>query len=159
MRKTVGRRQNIIQIRQDFMFLTNQPIQLEKFLTQKPDPSCGAVASFVGVVRNHHEEKLVKRIYYECYRPMAEKQIQEIIERIKKESGVHDIRVQHRIGWLEVSETAVVIVVTAAHREAAFSACRAVIEGIKQKVPIWKKEVYTDNASQWVSQCQSMESS
>ena len=132
------------------MHITNRPIPLENFLTQKPDESCGAVASFAGVVRNHHQGRAVKRIYYDCYRTMADQQIQAMIAQLKKEFRVHEIRILHRVGWLEVGDVAVVIVVSAPHREAAFSACRSVIEEIKQKVPIWKKEVYADNASQWV---------
>lgn len=132
------------------MFITGEPIRLADFLAQKPSPSCGAVASFVGVVRDHHEGRQVKKIYYDCYWPMANRQIREIIDSARKESGVEEIRVLHRIGWLEVGEAAVVIAVSAPHREEVFSACRIVIEGIKTTVPIWKKEIYTDGSYEWV---------
>ncbi len=132
------------------MFITDKPIRLEDFLVQKQSPSCGAVASFVGVVRNHHQGKPVSRIYYDCYPTMADKQIQQIIEKMKQEYGVDDIRVVHRIGWLEVGEAAVAITVSAAHRQEAFSACRQVIEQIKTTVPIWKKEIYADGSCEWV---------
>lgn len=131
-------------------WITKKPIDLAKFLTERPSYSCGAMASFVGVVRNHHQGKSVSKIYYDCYRPMANRQIQEIIDSAKKESGVEEIQVLHRIGWLEVGEAAVAIAVSAPHREEAFSACRAVIEEIKTTVPIWKKEVYTDGTYEWL---------
>ncbi len=131
-------------------WVTDQPIDLVKFLIEKPDLSCGAVASFMGVVRNHHQGKPVSRIYYDCYPAMADQQIQQIIEKVKQEYGVDDIRVVHRIGWLEVGEVAVAIAIGAAHRQEAFYACRQVIDQIKAKVPIWKKEVYADGTGEWV---------
>ena len=94
------------------------------------------MASFVGVVRNHHRGKSVVKIYYDCYPTMADKQIQQIIEKVKQEYGFDDIRVVHRIGWLEVGEAAVAIAVSAAHREEAVSACRAVIQQIKINLPL-----------------------
>lgn len=132
------------------MFITDKPIRLAGFLAQKPSPSCGAVASFVGVVRGHHEGRQVKKIYYDCYSTMADRQIHEIIDSTKKEFGVDEIRVVHRIGWLEAGEAAVTITVSAAHRREAFSACQRVIDRIKSKVPIWKKEVYADGTYEWV---------
>lgn len=132
------------------MFITGKPIHLEDFLAQRPSPSCGAVASFVGVVRGHHEGRQVKKIYYDCYWPMASRQIRGIIDNARNEFGVEEIRVLHRVGWLEVGEAAVAIVVSGVHREEAFSACRQVIEQIKARVPIWKKEVYTDGTDEWV---------
>src|SRR3989338_3294579 len=114
------------------MFITSNPIRLEDFFTQKPSPSCGAMASFVGVVRNHHRGKSVVKIYYDCYPTMADKQIQQIIEKVKREYGVDDVRVAHRIGRLEVGETAVAIIVSAPHRQEAFSACRQVMDQIKK---------------------------
>ncbi len=132
-------------------WVTDKPIDLAKFLAQKPSPSCGAVASFVGVVRNHHQGKSVSRIYYDCYPKMANQQIQQIVEKTRQDYAADDIRVLHRVGWLEVGEVAVAITVSAAHRQEAFSACRAVIEGIKTTVPIWKKEIYTDGTYEWVT--------
>ena len=81
---------------------------------------------------------------------MAEKQIQQIMEKVKREYGVDDVRVVHRIGWLEVGEAAVAITVSAPHRQEAFSACRQVMDQIKKRIPIWKKEVYADGTGEWV---------
>src|SRR3989338_1977143 len=120
-------------------FITNDPISLDQFFKEKPDPSCGALASFVGVVRNRQEGREVKKLYYECYLSMANQEIRRIVDEVKKEYGVGDVQVLHRVGWLEVGEVAVAILVSAVHREEAFSACRSVIDQIKKQVPIWKK--------------------
>lgn len=131
-------------------YITDQPIGLDGYLSKVPHPSCGAVSTFMGVVRNHQNGKCVKTLYYECYQTMAEKQIRLIVDRIRERWSVHDIFVQHRIGWLEVGEIAVVIAVHSAHRDEAFAACRSIIDEIKRTVPIWKKEVYEDDTSEWV---------
>lgn len=133
------------------VFITTEPISLMDFLISQPDESCGAVASFVGIVRDHHAGHKVKKLYYDRYPSMADQEIGLIVDQVKKEHGVNEIKVLHRIGWLEVGEAAVVIAVTATHRSEAFSACKAVIDQIKERVPIWKKEVYVDGTSEWVS--------
>lgn len=132
------------------MFITDQPISTEEFLNGVPDPSCGASVIFEGIVRNHQNGKPVEKLYYECYESLANHQIGLIVDEVKKRYGVDHIRVLHRIGWLKVGDVAVVVEVRAAHREEAFQACRAVIDEIKKKVPIWKKEVFTDGSSEWV---------
>ncbi len=132
------------------MFITDKPVPLNEFLNRAPSSSCGAVATFVGIVRNHHEEKKVKGLYYDSYRSMAEKEIAALIVGIKKKVCVDEILVLHRVGWLEVGEAAVAVWVSAAHREDAFKACRMAIDGIKKNVPIWKKEVYEDSTQDWV---------
>ncbi len=132
------------------MFITDKPIPLNEFLSRAPSRSCGAVATFVGVVRDHCEGKKVKRLFYDSYLAMAEKEIAAIIEDIKKKIPIGEIRVLHRVGWLEIGEAAVAIWVSAAHREEAFKACRMAIDGIKKNIPIWKKEVYVDESEEWV---------
>lgn len=132
------------------MFITDKPILLNEFLSRAPSRSCGAVATFVGVVRDHHEGKKVKRLFYDSYRPMAEKEMAALIVGIKKRFPVDEILVLHRVGWLEVGEAAVAIWVSAAHRQEAFKACRMVIDEIKKQLPIWKKEVYEDFSETWV---------
>ncbi len=131
-------------------FITREPIRLEDFLSS-PNASCGASAFFVGRVRNHHAGHKVQKLFYDCYEPMAEKEIQRIAEAVKKETGVDEIRVLHRIGWLGIGEIAVVIEAHSAHRDEAFKACRNVIELIKCDVPIWKKEIYADGKQSWIS--------
>jgi molybdopterin synthase catalytic subunit len=131
--------------------LTKEPIFTDQFLSAQPDPSCGAAASFVGIVRNHHLGRSVVKLFYECYEPLAEKQVGLIVDRAMKQWPVREIRVLHRIGWLQVGDVAVAIAVHTSHREEAFSACRYVIEEIKKSVPIWKREVFGDGTEQWVT--------
>ena len=132
------------------MFITDDPINLSEFFSKEVDPTCGATASFVGVVRDHDHGKPVQKLYYECYVSMADKQIRAILENAKRCWPVRNVQVLHRIGWLNVGEAAVVISVSSAHRDEAFAACRYMIEEIKGKVPIWKKEVFKDGTSEWV---------
>lgn len=129
--------------------ITREPIHLKDFLSE-PAPSCGATAFFAGRVRNHHEGRQVQRLFYDCYEPMAEKEILRIIKTVKHETCVEVLRVLHRIGGLEIGEIAVVIEAHSAHRDEAFRACREVIERIKRDVPIWKKEIYVDGQESWV---------
>ena len=133
------------------MFITQDPIRLERFFSFSPQPSCGALASFVGIVRNHDHGRAVKKLFYECYFSMAEKMIGQVIEEAKREYGVDEILVRHRVGSLEIGEAAVAIMVSAVHRAEAFAACRFVIEQIKTKVPIWKKQIFEEGDGEWVS--------
>ncbi len=132
------------------MLITNQPIDLNEFTAVRPSEDCGGSAYFIGRVRNHHEGKKVKRLFYECYKPMAEKEISKIISIIALETNVIEIHVIHRIGWLEVGDIVIAISASGAHRAEAFDACRKVIDRIKEHVPIWKKEVYEDATHDWV---------
>lgn len=132
------------------MHLTGGPIILNDFFSETPDPSCGAECSFVGLVRNRDHGRRVSRLHYEAYAPMAEKMIADIILDTEKRWPVSRIRVLHRIGTLEIGEAAVAVAVSAAHRDEAFRACRFVIDEIKQRVPIWKEEIFEDGSSEWV---------
>ena len=132
------------------MLITDQPIDLNSFTGKIPLSDCGGSAFFVGRVRDRNEGKRVRRLFYECYRPMAEKEIQKIIRTAIAETGARQIDVVHRIGWLEIGEIAVVVSASGEHRGEAFEACRQVIDRIKENVPIWKKEVYEDTTHDWV---------
>ena len=133
------------------MYITNEPIDLGDFFSFTPAKSCGAVATFAGIVRDHDHGRPVKKLYYDCYASMAELMITTFVEEAKNQWGVNEIRVSHRIGGLEIGEVAVAISVSSTHRTEAFEACRFMIEGIKKKVPIWKKEIFEDGMSEWVS--------
>ena len=132
------------------MLITDQPIDLNAFIEVRPPQDCGGNAFFVGRVRDHNEGKRVRRLYYECYEPMAKKQIQKIIEAAIATTGAREIRVVHRIGYLEVGDIALAVSASGAHRKEAFEACRRVIDRIKEDVPIWKKEIYEDSTHDWV---------
>lgn len=132
------------------MYITQEPIRLEKFFSAMPEQSCGALASFVGIVRDHDHGRPVEKLYYECYASMAERAIENVVRESRKQWPIEDIRILHRIGSLEIGEVAVAIAVSSVHRDEAFLACRFAIEEIKTKVPIWKKEFYKDGAQAWV---------
>ncbi|MFN2443484.1 MAG: molybdenum cofactor biosynthesis protein MoaE [Thermoanaerobaculia bacterium] len=102
--------------------------------------SDGAIVTFEGTVRDHHEGHGVESIFYEAYRPLAEKEIGRILAGIEDEMPGVAVDVVHRLGLLQVGDVSIAIVAVASHRAEAFEACRAAIDRIKQTVPIWKKE-------------------
>lgn len=108
------------------------------------DPSCGGLAYFVGKVRNRNLGYDILHLEFSSYRPMAEREMQHLAKDILANTGAAKLYVAHRIGLLQVGETAVIIGAAAIHRAAAFDACRAMIDQLKERVPIWKKEVSTE---------------
>src|SRR3954451_1216480 len=103
-------------------------------------PSDGAYVLFEGVVRNHHEGKAVESIFYDAYRPMAEKEIAKIVDEARSTYAEVAIDVVHRLGQLVVGDSSIAIVAASPHRADAFAACRTIIDRIKETVAIWKKE-------------------
>ena len=132
------------------MYITEKPIELEKFFSAMPESSCGALASFAGIVRDHDHGRPVRKLYYECYTQMAQRAMENVVREAAVRWPIREIRILHRIGELQISDVAVAIAVSSVHRDEAFLACRFAIEEIKTKVPIWKKEFYKDGAHAWV---------
>lgn len=118
---------------------------------QLVDPAAGAYASFEGRVRNHNEGRDVRRLEYEAYEELGRKEGDRIVEEALARFPVSKARCVHRLGVLELGELAVWVGVTAAHREAAFEACRYIIDETKLRVPIWKKEHYVAGDSGWIN--------
>lgn len=110
----------------------------------------GGIDVFIGTVRDATKGKKVVRLEFEAYEPMAVSEMKKIAEAALEKWPVHKILIHHRTGLLNIGEVAVVIVVSAAHRDAAFDACRYAIDTLKQTVPIWKKEVFEDGEV-WVA--------
>jgi molybdopterin synthase catalytic subunit len=106
----------------------------------------GAVVTFDGFVRNQTHGRATQYLEYEAYRPMALAKLQEIGAQLHEKFAIHRVAILHRLGRLEVGETSVFIAVSAAHRSAAFDACRFAIDTLKRTVPIWKKEFFADGA-------------
>ena len=131
-------------------FITQKTIIPEAFFFLKPTSDSGALATFFGIVRDHNEGRAVRRLQYECYASMADKQIRSIRENAMRRWELTDVRVLHRVGLLEVGDIAVAVAVSSAHRAEAFAACEEVVNEIKSTVPIWKKEFYRDGKSEWV---------
>ena len=120
--------------------LTDAPIDSQDLVKRVMRSSDGACVVFEGVVRNHHEGKQVESIFYDAYRPMAEKEITKILNDINTQFPQVAIAVEHRLGLLRVGEASIVIACSSPHRGEAFEVCRAVLDRFKQTVPIWKKE-------------------
>lgn len=131
------------------MFVTSSPIDLPSFLADAR-ASDGALCLFVGVVRNEHQGRATIAIEYQAYGPMAESEFAKIAEGLQREFPAVNVRMQHRVGRLDVGEASVAIAAVSPHRAEAFAACRAAIDRIKTTVPIWKKEFHPDGSSDWV---------
>ena len=115
------------------------------------DPACGGYAAFEGWVRNLNEGREVRRLEYEAFESLAVREGERIIEEARSQFGVTNARCVHRIGDLPLGEIAVWVGVSAPHRDEAFRACRYIIDEVKHRVPIWKKEHYVDGDSGWVN--------
>jgi len=115
------------------------------------DPACGGYVAFEGWVRNSNEGKTVLRLEYEAFAPLAIREGQRILTHARERFGVAHAFCAHRVGDLRIGELAVWVGVSAAHRGEAFEACRYIIDQIKHRVPIWKKEHYQDGDSGWVN--------
>ncbi len=115
------------------------------------DPGAGACVCFEGWVRNTNEGAAVVALDYEAYEPLALKEGQQVLAEARERFQLIDALCQHRVGQLQLGDCAVWVGVTAAHRDAAFAACRFIIDEIKARLPIWKKEHYQDGDSGWVN--------
>ena len=121
-------------------YLTREPIGSAALVAAVSGPEQGGIATFVGLVRDHQDGRAVLRLEYSAYEPMAE----------AEGRWPAKVALCHRVGELTIGEIAVVVVAGSAHRGPAFDACRYVIEEVKRRVPIWKKEFYADGTVAWV---------
>jgi molybdopterin synthase catalytic subunit len=129
--------------------ISTTPIDTAATLARVEDPTCGGLVIFEGRVRNHHRGRDVLRLDYEAFPSMAESEGNKIVAAALEKFDVRAIACVHRTGSLAIGDVAVVVAVSAAHREAAFDACRYVIDELKATVPIWKKEFYADGSDEW----------
>jgi len=112
--------------------------------------AAGGFCSFEGWVREQHQGRAVLRLDYEAYDALAQSEGDRILAEARERFAVVDVRCDHRVGTLELGDCAVWVGVSAAHRDAAFAACRYVIDEVKKRVPIWKREHYADGDSGWI---------
>jgi len=131
--------------------ITSQAIDLLALREQLADPACGGYVQFEGWVRDHNEGRQVLRLEYEVYEPLAVKEGERILAEAVLRFGVGRAAAIHRSGMLELSDVAVVVGVSSAHRGEAFDACRYIIDQLKTRLPIWKKEHYASGVSEWVN--------
>jgi molybdopterin synthase catalytic subunit/molybdopterin converting factor small subunit len=127
------------------------PLSIDEVVQAVRHPSAGGIAIFLGVVRDHHEGKAVTRLDYEAYTELANKEMARIVDELVRTHPNTRVAALHRVGELEIGDTAVVIAASAAHRDEAFALCRAAIDRIKASVPIWKKEWAADGSALWVN--------
>ncbi len=130
--------------------LTNRVLNLQYCIDFVSAPACGGIDVFIGTVRSHTKGKAVLRLEFEAYENMALKEMRKIADKAAELWPVHKIAIHHRTGVLSVGDVPVIIAVSSAHRDAAFAACRYIIDTLKQTVPIWKKEVFEDGEV-WVA--------
>ncbi len=129
--------------------VTDEPLSLDEVVRAVSSDEHGGVVTFTGVVRRQSRGKRIVRLEYEAYRPMAERKLAEIGAQLAAEHAGVRVAIVHRVGTLAVGDLAVVIAASAPHRAAAFEACRAAIDRLKESVPIWKKEIAEDG-EEWI---------
>ena len=112
--------------------------------------SDGAVTTFVGVVRDNTKGRGTSYLVYDAYKEMAEKKIREVGDEIKDKWEVNCVGILHRVGRLEIRDISVLIAISSPHRKASLEACHYAIDRLKDMVPIWKKEVWTDGGEAWI---------
>jgi molybdopterin synthase catalytic subunit len=133
-----------------FRFL-RAPIDSGALRAELADPGCGGYAAFEGWVRDHNEGQRVRHLEYEAYEQLAVREAERIVAEALARFGVAHAAGAHRLGDLAVGELAVWVGVSAPHRDEAFLACRYIIDEIKHRLPIWKKEHYASGDSGWVN--------
>ena len=131
------------------MHLTKKEIRTAEFLNGDSEFHTGASVLFLGVVRSQSEGKKVLYLDYEAYEEMAEHMIGELVNSALKKWPLIEIKILHRVGRVWLGQIAVAIEVQSVHRDEAYQASRFLIEEIKHKVPIWKKEFFLDGTHQW----------
>jgi molybdopterin synthase catalytic subunit len=129
--------------------LRDQEVSVDEVLAAVADPAAGGHAVFVGTVRDHDGGRDVETLVYTAH-PTAADRLREVADEVAAMPGVVAVAGLHRIGRLAIGDTTVVLAVSAAHRAAAFDGCRAFIDILKQRVPVWKEQVFADGASEWV---------
>jgi len=130
--------------------LASDPIDVAGAKRGLDHGAAGACATFEGWVRNHNDGRAVQRLDYQAYAPLAAAQGEAILAEAIAQFGLRAARAVHRTGSLQIGDMAVWVGVSADHRDAAFAACRWIIDEIKQRVPIWKNEHYADGESGWL---------
>jgi len=133
-----------------YAVVTDAPVHIQELSKLVANPHSGAVVTFCGDVREHDGGKEVASLLYEIH-PSAPEQIKLITESIMGRFEIEKVAVAHRYGDIAIGETAFAVAVSAAHRQAAFDACAAIVDEVKAKLPIWKHQKFTDGSDEWVN--------
>jgi molybdopterin synthase catalytic subunit len=129
--------------------LNEEPLSLDRVVDEVRDEQAGAIATFTGTTRISSRGRTVTHLDYEAYEGMAERVMAEIAEGLQARYELSAVAIHHRVGRVGIGETSVVIAVSAPHRQDALAACKDAIDELKERVPLWKKEVYSDG-EEWI---------
>jgi molybdopterin synthase catalytic subunit len=129
--------------------LSEEPLSLERVVDEVRDEQAGAIATFTGTTRIQSRGRTVTHLDYEAYEGMAERVMAEIATRLQSRYELSAVAIHHRVGRVGIGETSVVIAVSAPHRQDALAACKDAIDELKERVPLWKKEVYA-GGEEWI---------
>ena len=130
--------------------ITSDLITLETAKTDGENHGIGARSVFEGVVRDTNDGHQVRKLEYECYESLAIKEGNQILDEAIEKFDLINAFCIHRVGTLEIGETAIIVLATSGHRDEAFKGCRYIIDEVKSRVPIWKKEHYEDGETEWL---------
>lgn len=132
-------------------WLSPTPLDLDQLLAETADPRCGGLVIFSGDIRNHNEGRTdVVAMEYEAHLSMASRVLSQIEKEVLERFEVHQCRIQHRIGRVELGQSSVLVVCRAPHRDGAFKGARYAIDELKERAPIWKHELYADGQSRYL---------
>uniref|UniRef100_A0A1I7YTR2 Molybdopterin synthase catalytic subunit n=1 Tax=Steinernema glaseri TaxID=37863 RepID=A0A1I7YTR2_9BILA len=143
-------RRTVLNFPEDLVRIQAAPLSSEEAVAFVSSSSCGATSVFIGTTRNSFHGKRVVKLEYECYEPMAYRELHSLCAKMRERFGsIERMAVFHRIGEVPVGEASVVIAASSAHRKEAIAAVEAAIDELKRSVPIWKKEIYGDGSCSW----------
>lgn len=125
-------------------------LSADEVMAAVADPAAGGIALFVGMVRNHDDDREVTALSYSAH-PSAAAEMRQVAEKVAAKFEVNALAVVHRTGDLRIGDLAVVAAASAGHRAQAFEACRALIDEVKASVPVWKHQVFADGSTEWVN--------
>lgn len=128
----------------------DSPLSVDEVRAAVASPAAGAIALFVGTVRDHDQGRGVSALAYSAH-PSGAAELAQVAEKVAGRFQVRALAAVHRVGDLEIGDIAVVVAAAADHRDEAFAACRALIEDVKSDVPVWKHQRYADGQSEWVN--------
>lgn len=130
--------------------VVNTPLDEHIKLKNFSHPKVGAKVTFEGIIRDYNEGEDVESLEFEVYDELATKEGTKITEEAKEKFNLRDVYCVHRVGHLFITDIAVIVIATAGHRQVAFDGCRYVIDELKKRVPIWKKEHYKEKKAEWL---------
>jgi molybdopterin synthase catalytic subunit len=130
--------------------VTTDPLDLAAHEAAVANPAAGAVVSFAGVVRDHDHGRSVVELEYEAH-PTAQQVLDEVAAEIAKDPAVYAVAVSHRVGPLKIGDIALAAAVSTAHRATAFAACARLVDEVKARLPVWKRQVFADGTEEWVN--------